>query len=80
MSGPSIWTSPFEAAVAALGNSDPQTITGALAAAAEAETEMRRGFAAAHNWWPSMIEYLRGYFAVRFEQGKSITESEADHI
>lgn len=49
-------------AVAALGGSE---VKGALATAAEAESHVRRGLAAANVFWPSFMDYLKGYFAVR---------------
>lgn len=61
---PLVWTSPFGAAVAAFTETDPATMSTAFAAAAEAETHVRRGIAAAHHWWPNMLNLLRRYFAV----------------
>lgn len=63
--GPLVWTSPFGAAVAAaFTDTNPATVSGAIAAAAEAETHVRRGLAAAHHWWPGIVNALRRYFAV----------------
>lgn len=64
-SGGPVWASPFGSAAMVFGQVNNPSMKGAFETVAEAESHMKRGLAAAHHIWPSLVEYLREFFAVR---------------